>query len=157
MIHKNGFQADIESYGTRAHKFKVNIAPPGAIEISLIRNLHLKEDDAFLHNGVALWASAQRGPSEQKRFEVGGRAKAFLDAKAKEKESTASAACSWRPSWQLTVKGTGGDAVLGSVQEDGAISWCQESLQSSFGRTTEAVQKPPQAVVMGLRKVRRHR
>ena len=72
---------------------------------------------------------------------MGGRAKAFLDAKAKEKETTASVVCSWRPSWQLTVKGTGGDAVLGSVQEDGSISWCQESLQSSFGMTTEADQK----------------
>ena len=133
--HKVG---EIEVYGSRGHKFKVNIKPPDAIEISLIWKEHLKEDDSFTFNGKVLWASAQREPAEQRRFEAGGRARAYLDNKAKQSEPDATAVCSWQPSWALSVQGTMGDAVVGTVQEDGTVSWSPEALLATFGITVDA-------------------
>ena len=132
---------ELEIYGARGHKFKVHVSPPGAVEVSLIWKELLRDDASLQYNGKILWTTAEREPADQKRFSVGGKARAYLEAKAKEKESTATSSCSWKPSFVLTVKGSRGATTVGSVQENGTIAWEDEGLLGAFGVTAEVAKK----------------
>ena len=115
----------------------MNIAPPAAVEVALIWKECLKDDLSLLHNGKELYTTAERAPEKQKRYQTGGKARAYLEAKAKAKESGGSALCSWEPSWDLTVKASGGDAVVGNVEADGTVAWRADDLHALFGVTVD--------------------
>ena len=129
---------ELELYGSRSHKFKVNIKPPGAIEIALLFKEKLQSgDDGFLFNGKELFATAQREPEVQNRFARAGRARAFLEMKAQAMDPTTSAKCFWQPNFQLSTLGS----ILGVVGADGEIEWNPEAVQSTLGMTVEAIKQ----------------
>ena len=128
--HKVG---ELEVYGYRSNKIKVNISPPAAVEVALIWKECLKDDVSLQHNGSELYTTAEREPAKQKRYQTGGKVRAYLESKAKSKEATATAICSWEPSWDLTVKASRGDALVGKVEADGTVEWLADGLQAAFG------------------------
>jgi hypothetical protein len=125
--HKVG---EIELYGTKAHKFKVHVAPPAAAVVAVSFKEFLKEDAALHFNGQVKYTTTQRPPAEEKQFSAAGKARAYLEAKAKTMEPTATSKCSWHPDWTLTVIATGGARVVGTVEADASIAWSSEGLPS---------------------------
>jgi hypothetical protein len=130
---------EIVLFGRRAQKIKIEVVPPYALEIAMFWKEIFVEDQQFLFNGRRLFTTVEREPREQKRFAAGGKARAFLDAKAKLLESNAEAKCYWNVSWELSVGGTGGDVVVGVVTEDATINWSPEGLHRAFKCTVEQI------------------
>jgi hypothetical protein len=132
---------EIVMYGRRGQKIKVEVEPPFALEISMFWKEIFMEDEQFNFNGRRLYTTVEREPKEQKRFAAGGRARAFLDGKAKNIESNAEAKCTWNPDWELRVGGTGGDVTVGFVAEDASISWSHEGLFRAFKCNIEQIKQ----------------
>ena len=78
---------DIEVRGSCVHKFIVHVTPPFATEIAvLVKELLVQGGTGAQFNGNDVFTTVQKAPEEQRRFEAGGRARAFLETKSKEKD-----------------------------------------------------------------------
>ena len=126
-------------YGLKNHKFSVTVAPPVAVEVALIWKDVLSANESLHFNGLTQFANAEREPTEARRFATAGKARAYLEAKAKTFASSATAKCSFDPEWMLTVTAQGGMVQVGNVMEDASIAWSAEGLQHAFGIYFETV------------------
>ena len=136
--HKIG---ELVVFGIKSYKVKVFVAPPAALEVSMIWNEVLKGgDQSVKFNGTDQYVTVQREAAEAKRYASGGKARAFLEAKIKSMGQTAEVKCTWHPDWQLTVS-SNGSALLGTIGPDSSIAWCPKGLWSAFGWTVETAQK----------------
>ena len=74
----------IEVRGSRVHKFMVHFTPPYTTEIAaLFKDLLKQGGHNAQFNGNDLFTTVQKEPGEQRRFEAGGKARSFLQAKTK--------------------------------------------------------------------------
>ena len=130
---------DFEVFGTRANKVRVHVIPPAAVEVSLIFKEVLAEDPNLKFNNNTLYITIEREPLVQKMFATGGKARAFLDAKAKGIHESGVASCSWAPDWNLSVGGDVGYTVVGTIRSDASIDWDPATIHTAFGMTVETI------------------
>ena len=65
-----------------------------------------------------------------------------MEKKAKATDPGATAECSWRPDWELTVKNTQGVQVkLGNINDEGKVVWDTAAVSQHLGVTPEILQK----------------
>ncbi|CAK0850856.1 unnamed protein product [Prorocentrum cordatum] len=131
----------VETFGNRFWKVRLHITQPHALEVGLSFK-GLVQDSALHHKGRELYATVERDPPQQIMYSTGGRARAFLERKAKATDPGATAACSWRPDWELTVKNTQGVEVkFGNIDDEGKVMWDPAAANPHFGLTPEVLQK----------------
>ncbi|CAK0794843.1 unnamed protein product, partial [Prorocentrum cordatum] len=93
----------------------------------------LRGNTAFQHNGKELYTMVEKTPEDQRRFEAGGKAKAFLEAKAKKNGATATVRHSGLPDCQLNVKTGSGEVLMGQINGDRKMVWEDMPKRQNFG------------------------
>ena len=71
-------------------------------------------------------------PEEQRRFEAGGKARAFLESKARARDQTAQAFHSSPPGFRISIKTAAGERHMGEIDDKGKMQWDEHALQSDF-------------------------
>ena len=126
---------EIELRGKRVHKVIVHVTPPYATEVAVLFKDALQDPaNNYNFNNNVLFTTVQMEPSEQRRFEAGGKARAFLDVKAKAKDLTAQVFHSGPPEFRISVKTAAGEVIMGAVDEKGTMQWDEAAIQRDFQR-----------------------
>ena len=124
---------EVHLRGLKVHKFRIDVAPPFANEISWGFSDFLKEEE-FQRNGVTLFARPQLDPISEKMFACAGKAKAFLSTKC---SGGASATCTTSPHWTLKVSNETQTVTVGKVNVHGSIDWDVDGCRALSITTTE--------------------
>ena len=132
---------DLELFGTKVHKFRVHVAPPGAIEIALIFKEELEANESLRFNDRKQYTVAERTDEEEKRYRAAGKAMAYIETKAKSIDNTVLCKCSWYPDWNLKVVGESSEVIVGTVRADASIGWSGEGLRMAANTNEESVSR----------------
>ena len=88
-----------------------------------------------------MWTYAQRSPPDQVHYEKIGKARAFLDHKAKSFQPTAYAKCSYKPHWVFTCYFEEAEMEMGCADDKGDAGWNEENTQRAFNLNSTAMNK----------------
>ena len=130
---------ELELFGSKVHKFRVHVKPPGAVEVALNFKETLTEDKELHFNDMIQYTVAERPEESEKRYQAAGKTLAYVETKVIARDNvTTVCKCSWNPAWNLTVASSTpegaylSEVVVGSVREDASIEWSTEGLHTAL-------------------------